>query len=325
MFTVASAGDSVVLVNITTGKSWLLLRSADKAREPVFVPIEQLNTEDEVHTWHALEESVATRHENSVEPTRSTTGDFKRHSFSWLAGRISHADAADFFIHYNSNHNPRILGCIASVEDNALIVVGPKTARAAIRKDLAIRAIELQDLGGSSLQAIKMEIQERHANILRQMAQVSLSAEESIGEDRLTLQSRLITLGAVLKLIEKELESVNHFIARHETFFDSQTAENVTLDNGLTRGAESHQVRFAAPAEGVIMQLNEPGSVVVEISVGSDDGLKCGDIVVVSRNQKRIGKLRIAKCESDVSQAVIISLEDQEALLTGDHIAKNSE
>ena len=100
MFTVASAGDSVVLVNITTGKSWLLLRSADKAREPVFVPIEQLNTEDEVHTWHALEESVATRHENSVEPTRSTTGDFKRHSFSWLAGRISHADAADFFIHY---------------------------------------------------------------------------------------------------------------------------------------------------------------------------------------------------------------------------------
>ena len=70
--------------------------------------------------------------------------------------------------------------------------------------------------------------------------------------------------------------------------------------------------------EGVIVKLNEPGTILVEISIGSDDGLKPGDIFVVSRKEERIGKLKIATCEPDRATANIIDVHDGEMLQAGD-------
>lgn len=72
--------------------------------------------------------------------------------------------------------------------------------------------------------------------------------------------------------------------------------------------------------EGAIVQLNQPGTILVEISVGSDDGLKTGDIFVVSRKDRRIGKLKIAMCEPDRSTAKIIDVHDGETLGVGDSV-----
>jgi len=70
--------------------------------------------------------------------------------------------------------------------------------------------------------------------------------------------------------------------------------------------------------EGVIVKLNEPGTILVEISVGSDDGLKTGDIFFVSRKERRIGKLKIATCEPDRAMANLIDVRNGETLRTGD-------
>lgn len=72
------------------------------------------------------------------------------------------------------------------------------------------------------------------------------------------------------------------------------------------------------------MQLNKPGTILVEISIGSDDGLKTGDVFVVSRKDKRIGKLAITKCEPDRSTAKIIVVNDGETLQIGDQVANRS-
>ena len=78
------------------------------------------------------------------------------------------------------------------------------------------------------------------------------------------------------------------------------------------------------PVAGAILQLNKPGTILIEISIGSDDGLKTGDVFVVSRKDKRIGKLTITKCEPDRSTAKIVVVNDGETLQIGDQVANRS-
>jgi hypothetical protein len=73
-----------------------------------------------------------------------------------------------------------------------------------------------------------------------------------------------------------------------------------------------------AQVEGRILLLNKPGGISIEITVGGGDGLKTGDVLVVSRNGKRIGKVKLAKVEADRSSATITEVEDGEVLQRGD-------
>lgn len=77
-----------------------------------------------------------------------------------------------------------------------------------------------------------------------------------------------------------------------------------------------------APIEGRILQLNKPGAIDVEISVGSGDGLKAGDVLVVSRKGKRIGRVKLAKVEPDRSTALITEIGDEEAIERGDRVIR---
>ena len=77
-----------------------------------------------------------------------------------------------------------------------------------------------------------------------------------------------------------------------------------------------------AKVEGLIVQLNKPGTIVVELSIGSDDGLKQGDTVVVSRKGKPIAEVTVAKCEGARSTANIVSVQEGESLQVRDQVAK---
>ena len=77
-----------------------------------------------------------------------------------------------------------------------------------------------------------------------------------------------------------------------------------------------------APIEGVLMELNKPGTILVAISLGRDDGVKTGEILVVLRKDKRIGKLKAARVELDQSTATIVDVEDGETLQKGDRVAR---
>lgn len=77
-----------------------------------------------------------------------------------------------------------------------------------------------------------------------------------------------------------------------------------------------------APIEGRILQLNKPGTIVIEISVGSGEGLKTGDVLVVSRKDKRIGKVKLAKVAADRSTASITEIGDEEVIERGDRVIR---
>ncbi len=58
---------------------------------------------------------------------------------------------------------------------------------------------------------------------------------------------------------------------------------------------------------GVLMQHNAAGLIAVQISVGEADGVEIGDIFVVKRNSKWIGKLKVSQLREQTAVASIIS------------------
>jgi len=90
----------------------------------------------------------------------------------------------------------------------------------------------------------------------------------------------------------------------------------ITLAASVVAAADKRGLRV----EGRILQVNKPGTILVEIGVGSGDGLKENDIVVVLRKDKQIAKLKITRCDADRSTARIVKLNDGETLQSGDHI-----
>ena len=85
-------------------------------------------------------------------------------------------------------------------------------------------------------------------------------------------------------------------------------------------------VNLALPAgsdnaiQGLISNLNQPGAISVQITVGADDGVKEGDEFVVKRQNKEIGKLLVIDIDEDSSTANIIAAEKH--LKTGDLVAR---
>lgn len=76
------------------------------------------------------------------------------------------------------------------------------------------------------------------------------------------------------------------------------------------------------PVTGRILQLNKPGAIAIEISVGRGDGLKIGDVFVVSRKDKRIGKVIVAKVDADQSTATIQEVANGEVIERGDQVIR---
>lgn len=72
--------------------------------------------------------------------------------------------------------------------------------------------------------------------------------------------------------------------------------------------------------EGIIVQLNEPGTINVEISIGSDDGVNMGDTFVVMRDNDRLGQLKIFEVTPDRASAKISRLKDAKSLRKGDFV-----
>ncbi len=68
----------------------------------------------------------------------------------------------------------------------------------------------------------------------------------------------------------------------------------------------------------VILKVNEPGTISLAISVGSDDGVKAGDVFAVYRGKKDLGKVKITKVTPGQSAAKITKLEEGQKLQRGD-------
>ena len=76
--------------------------------------------------------------------------------------------------------------------------------------------------------------------------------------------------------------------------------------------------------KAIIVVINEPGTINVEISIGSDDGVKVDDLFDVYRNNERLGRLKIEKVSADRAVAKITKLNDSKILRRGDNVQRKS-
>ena len=85
---------------------------------------------------------------------------------------------------------------------------------------------------------------------------------------------------------------------------------------GIARSSAIPPAASALKIQGLITKLNQPGTICVRITVGSVDGIEKGDEVIVRRNGKPIGKLKVTKVLADILLADIV--EAKESLERGD-------
>jgi hypothetical protein len=58
-FTVSPAGDSAVLLETRSGRTWLLVRSSDRTQPAVWLPIERLDQREQAAEWNAQQRERA--------------------------------------------------------------------------------------------------------------------------------------------------------------------------------------------------------------------------------------------------------------------------
>lgn len=73
---------------------------------------------------------------------------------------------------------------------------------------------------------------------------------------------------------------------------------------------------------GMIKELNTPGMITVEITVGEDDGVEKGDEFVVRRNKREVGKLIVISVHQDTAMANIVAVDEK--LERGDIVVRES-
>lgn len=74
--------------------------------------------------------------------------------------------------------------------------------------------------------------------------------------------------------------------------------------------------------EGIVRQVRQtPGAQLVEVSIGSDDGLKTGNTLEVSRGDKYLGRLEIIETSPDKSVARVDRRFQQGSIQEGDRVA----
>lgn len=74
------------------------------------------------------------------------------------------------------------------------------------------------------------------------------------------------------------------------------------------------------PVTCVLLQLNEPGTIEVEVSVGLDDGITLGDKLDAIQDGEVVGKVEIIQAEASRSKAHIIEVVPGKALDRGDTV-----
>ena len=77
-----------------------------------------------------------------------------------------------------------------------------------------------------------------------------------------------------------------------------------------------------APLKPLISKLEEPGARTVSIRLGSEVGVKVGDVFDVYRENKPFGKLKITAVEPDQSTATISETRGAQKLETGDVVIR---
>ena len=201
--------------------------------------------------------------------------------------------------------------------------VARKTALAALQTQLD-RLQEELGRSGAEVEGLRTRNGELAASVDNQTKQLeTLTAEnaqlrtdireEQAARDTLfTTTLELTDQMNVLRGFKQRLEQRNKQLMAQATRFEEVIA---------ARGIDINEPLDGAPPErnGNILQIDRPSHLVL-ISIGSDEGLRAGHFLEVTRKGRYVGKLKVRNTEPDRSVAEILKDYSEGILQEGDRV-----
>lgn len=183
-------------------------------------------------------------------------------------------------------------------------------------------------------QSIKQRLDELSANQAKYVASVNATQENNnqlaneVNQLRDSISENIQAKDAAFDTALAATEALQSLRNDLETAVEYN--RTLVEDTGrMTRLMESEGLNPNASADGVTPRVDgfvsrtqrRSGVMLVEISIGGDDGLRVGDTVEVFRNSKYKGRLEILKTAPDRSVGRVDNRFQQGPILEGDRVA----
>ena len=201
--------------------------------------------------------------------------------------------------------------------------VARKTALAALQTQLD-RLQEELGRSGAEVEGLRTQVTELTTSDLNKTKQLetltgenarlrtSVCDEQAARDTLFTTTLELTDQMNVLRGFKQRLEQRNKQLMAQATRFEEVIA---------ARGIDINEPLDGAPPErnGNILQIDRPSHLVL-ISIGSDEGLRAGHFLEVTRKGRYVGKLKVRNTEPDRSVAEILKDYSEGILQEGDRV-----
>ena len=201
--------------------------------------------------------------------------------------------------------------------------VARKTALAALQTQLD-RLQEELSRSGAEVEGLRTQVTELTTSDLNKTKQLetltgenarlrtSIREEQAARDTLFTTTLELTDQMNVLRGFKQRLEQRNKQLMAQATRFEEVIA---------ARGIDINEPLDGAPPErnGNILQIDRPSHLVL-ISIGSDEGLRAGHFLEVTRKGRYVGKLKVRNTEPDRSVAEILKDYSEGILQEGDRV-----
>lgn len=201
--------------------------------------------------------------------------------------------------------------------------IARKTALAALQTQLD-RLQEELGRSGAEVEGLRTQVTELTTSDLNKTKQLetltsenarlrtSVREEQAARDTLFTTTLELTDQMNVLRGFKQRLEQRNKQLMAQATRFEEVIA---------ARGIDINEPLDGAPPErnGNILQIDRPSHLVL-ISIGSDEGLRAGHFLEVTRAGRYVGKLKVRNTEPDRSVAEILKDYSEGILQEGDRV-----
>lgn len=201
--------------------------------------------------------------------------------------------------------------------------IARKTALAALQTQLD-RLQEELGRSGAEVEGLRTQVTELTTSDLNKTKQLetltgenarlrtSVRDEQAARDTLFTTTLELTDKMNVLRGFKQRLEQRNKQLMAQATRFEEVIA---------ARGIDINEPLDGAPPErnGNILQIDRPSHLVL-ISIGSDEGLRAGHFLEVTRAGRYVGKLKVRNTEPDRSVAEILKDYSEGILQEGDRV-----
>lgn len=158
--------------------------------------------------------SPFSENEENLPATSIFSEQLKRFKFEFEDQLVSVEVVEEFLRRHEEHDEPKILGAYASAKSNALIVVGPPEAEAAIRMTLAKMFVLRQGASPAPLPMQQRTLEFRKRELLREMAELEVAMVAEPEARHAQFADRLKEYEADLEVVEKQLQIVAKYLAR---------------------------------------------------------------------------------------------------------------